>query len=251
VAGATHIGNRRANEDHYAFDAALGLLAVADGVSSRPAGRVAAEAAISALFTYLTAPSEPAILDACERVKRAFAQVHRRVREQATADDDLRGMATTLAFVVEHGDLLAIGHVGDSRVLRFRDGRLQRLTVDHRLQDDVVVRERLSPDALETHGPDTLTRAIGLRESIQPDVCVETLHPDDGILVTTDGLTCVLDDDTIAGTLRSHPNPRAAVDVLVRLALGSGAPDNIALVYGRWREIGAWLIGRRGGSGST
>jgi PPM family protein phosphatase len=239
VAGATHIGNRRANDDHYAFDEALGLLAVADGVSGRPAGRVAAEAAISALLTYLTDPSEPLIVDARERVVHAVAHVHRRVREQAAADDDLHGMATTLAFVVEHGDLLAVGHVGDSRVLRFRDGRLQRLTVDHRLKHDVLVRERLPPDALESYGPDTLTRAIGLGESVQPDVYVETLHPNDGILVTTDGLTCVVDEATIAATLHDHPDSGDAVDMLVRLALASGAPDNLALVYGRWRVIGA------------
>ncbi len=210
---------------------------MADGVSSRPAGRIAAEAAIGALFSYLTDLSLPLLVDARERVEQAFAFVHRRVREQAAAEEHLRGMATTLAFVVEHGDLLAIGHIGDSRVLRFRDGRIQRLTIDHRLENDLAVRSRLAPDVLKTYGPDTLTRAIGLGESIKPDVCIEALLPNDGILVTTDGLTGVVDDDTIAATLQRHPDPRDAADVLVRLAVASGAPDNIAFVYGHWRVI--------------
>ena len=178
------------------------------------------------------------MVDARERVEQAFAFVHRRVREQAAAEEHLRGMATTLAFVVEHGDLLAVGHVGDSRVLRFRDGCIQRLTIDHRLASDLLMRKRMPPEALETYGPDTLTRGIGLGESIRPDVCVEALRPDDGILVTTDGLTCVVDDDTIAAALQRHPVPRHAVDKLVRLALASGAPDNITVVHGRWRVVG-------------
>ena len=238
IASATHIGARHANEDYLGHDEELGLLAVADGVSARPAGRIAAETAIGALFSYLTDPSFPFLVDARERVEQAFAFVHRRVREQAAAEEHLRGMATTLAFVVEHGDLLAVGHVGDSRVLRFRDGRVQRLTIDHRLELDLLVRKRLPPEALKTYGPDTLTRGIGLGESIHPDVCVEPLRPDDGILVTTDGLTCVVDDDRITAALQRHPDPRDAVDMLVGLALAAGAPDNISLVYGRWRVVG-------------
>ena len=238
IASATHIGTRHANEDYSGHDEELGLLAVADGVSSRPAGRIAAEAAIGALFSYLTDPSFPLLVDARERVEQAFAFVHRRVREQAAAEEHLRGMATTLAFVVELGDLLAVGHIGNSRVLRFRDGRIQRLTIDHGIENDLLMRKRLPPEALEAYGSDTLTRGIGLGESLRPEVCVESLRADDGILVTTDGLTCVVDDDRIAAALQRHPDPQDAVDMLVRLALASGAPDNITVVYGRWRVAG-------------
>ena len=234
VAGATHIGARRANEDHYGFNEAAGLLVVADGVSARPAGRIAAEVAVTAFLSYLTDPRVPLLLDPKERMGDALLHVHRRVREQAAADAHLRGMATTLACVMEHGDLLVVGHAGDSRVLRFRDGRLERLTTDHRLESDIVVRSLLPREVVAKHGPHTLTRAIGLGDSILPEVRVEALLPGDGILVATDGLTAVAGEDTIAATLRRCHHPKSAVDALIRCAVAAGAPDNVACVYGVW-----------------
>ena len=237
VAGATHIGGRRANEDHYGYNEAAGLLVVADGVSCRRAGRVAAEAAVAELLRYLTDPRVPLLADPRERVERALAHVHDHVRARAAADEELGGMATTLACVVEHGRDLVIGHVGDSRVLRFREGRIERLTADHRLQTDPLVRSRIPPEVLATQDPNTLTRGIGLKESIVPDVRVERLLPGDGVLVTTDGLTVVVDEAMIAATLRRHENPQSAVDALVGCALAAGAPDNIACVYAVWRAL--------------
>ncbi len=237
VAGGTHIGGRRANEDFYGFDAAVGLLAVADGVSRRPAGRVAAETAIGALFSRLTDPRVPLLVDPRERLEHALLHVHRRVRDQAAADEHLRGMATTLACVMEEGDFLVVGHVGDSRVLRLRERLIQRLTVDHRVDTDLQMRSQLPPEALKTYGPNTLTRGIGLGENVVPEVKVEPLLPDDGVLLTTDGLTAVVDDATIAATLLQHRSPQAAVDALIRCALDAGAPDNIACVYAHWRRL--------------
>jgi protein phosphatase len=229
VAGGEHIGGRRAHQDFYSYDAALGLLAVADGVSSRPAGRIAAETAVGTLFSRLVDPRE--------RLEDALLHAHRRVRDQAAADEVLRGMATTLACVMEEGDLLVVGHVGDSRVLRLREGQLQRLTVDHRVDTDLLVRRQLPPEALKKYGPNTLTRGIGLGGKFVPEIRVEPLLPDDGVLVTTDGLTAIVDDATIAATLLQHRSPQAAVDALIRCALDAGAPDNIACVYAHWRRL--------------
>ncbi len=237
IAGASHIGKRHANEDFYAYDEAFGLLAVADGVSTRPAGRIAAESAIDALFRHLTDPRVPLFADPRERVERGFAFAHRTVREEGAADEQLHGMATTLACAMEEGDILIVGHVGHSRVLRFREGRIQRLTADHRLQTDDVVRAGLGSEAMKTFDPETLTRAIGLRESLAVDVRVEALLPHDGVLVATDGLTRVLDDDTIAATLQRYRHPQPAVDALVRCVVEAGAPDNVTCVLGLWRPM--------------
>jgi serine/threonine protein phosphatase PrpC len=173
------------------------VLAVADGVSKKPAGRVAAEAAVAALFDYVTDPNMTSPAEARERIERAFAHVHRVVREQAAADEQLRGMATTLACVMEYGKLLLVGHVGDSRVIRFREGHLERLTTDHRPDTDLLVRSQLTPAAIQAAGPNVLTRAIGLRESVTTDVSLEALRPNDGILLTTDGLTAVCGGDVV------------------------------------------------------
>ena len=237
IAGATHIGGRRANEDHFRFDQDLGLLAVADGMSSRPAGRVAAEAAINALFDYVTDPNMTSPADPRERIERAFAHVHRHVREQAAADDQLRGMATTLACAMERGRLVLVGHVGESHVIRVREGRLERLTTEQRLATNLLMRSRFMPQAVQGSDPNALTRAIGLGESVTPEVYLEALRANDGILVTTDGLTAVVDDDTIAETVQRCRFPQAIVDELIHCALVRGAPDNTTCVYGHWRPI--------------
>lgn len=234
VEGATHIGGRRSNEDHYRYDANLGVLAVSDGVSTRPAGRVAAEASIDTLFEYLTDPNMTSPAEPRERIERAFGHVNRRVYEQASADDQLRGMAATLACVMERGRLLLVGHVGDSRVIRFREGRLERLTTDHQLGTDLDTRSELTPEEIQGQDPRVLTRAIGLAEHIAPEVCVEALRPRDGILVTTDGLTAVVGDDTINAVVQHYRSPRAIVNELIQCALAAGGPDNITCVYGHW-----------------
>jgi protein phosphatase len=238
IAGTTHIGRKPTNEDHYRYDAELGLLAVANGVSSRPAPRVAAEATIEALFDYVTDPTVTSPAEPRERMQRALAHVHRRVREKALADDRLGGMAASLACALEKGRLLLVGHAGDSRVIRIRDGRLERLTTVHRRGTDPLVLSRLRP-ATQGEGGDAVTRAIGLGDSLAPEVCVEGLRANDGVLVCTDGLTAVLDDRTILQAVQRHRQPLAIVNELVQQALALGARDNITLVYGLWRAPGS------------
>jgi serine/threonine protein phosphatase PrpC len=178
----------------------------------------------------MTSPAEPR-----ERLERAFAHVNRHVRDQAAGDKQLRGMASTLACAMESGKLLLVGHVGDSRVIRFRDDRLERLTTDHRLGTDLDAQRRFTPEELQVRDPNLLTRALGLRDAVAPELCVEVVRPNDGILVTTDGLTAVVDDHTILATLRHYRSPRAIVDQLIECALAAGAPDNVTCVYGHWR----------------
>jgi PPM family protein phosphatase len=238
IAGATHIGRKPTNENHYRYDEALGLLAVASGVSRRPSARVAADAAIEALFDYVTDPTVTSPAEPRERMERALAHVHRRMRERAAADDRLLGMAATLACVLEKGRLLLVGHAGDSRVIRIREGRLERLTAVHHRSQDPLVPRRLSL-ATESDGRDGGTQAIGLGESLAPDVCVEGLRANDGVLVCTDGLTAVLDDRTILQAVQRHRQPHRIVNELVEQALAQGARDSITLVYGYWRAPGS------------
>jgi protein phosphatase len=235
IAGETHIGARRANEDHYGYDEALRFMAIADGASSRSAGRVAAEAAVAALFEYETDLEAVYPFDPRERMERAFAFANRRVRAMAADDATFRGMATTLSCVLEIGHHLIIGHVGDSRVSLFRDGRLERLTWEHRVgRDPAGAESRSQAAATREFG---LARAIGLAEAVTVDARVEKLLPNDGILLATDGLTDVVDDDAVLGILQCGLHPRATVEELVRAALSRGAPGNVTAVYALWRPV--------------
>jgi len=219
VAGASNIGGERRNEDVYRWDDELGLFAVAEGVTTRPAALVAAETAVHALFAYVTDSNNTSPATARERLERAMGHVNRQVREEATKDANLRGMATAFACAVQHGKLLLVGHVGDSRIMRFRKGQLERLTTDR-------------------HTGNEPTRAMGLADRVLADVSVEVLQSGDGVLLTTSGLTRVLDDGTIAAILQRARGPRMAVDELIKAALRRTAPENLTCIYGCWRRIG-------------
>ena len=149
----------------------------------------------------------------------ALGHVNRQVREEAARDANLRGMATAFACAMQHGKLLLVGHVGDARVMRFRNGQLERVTSDHRKDDELM-------------------RALGLADRVVADVSVEVLHAGDGVLLATSGLTNVLDDGTIAAILQRARGPRAAVDELIKAALRHTAPQNLTCVYACWRPIG-------------
>ena len=217
-AGASHIGGQPANEDFYFCDEDLGLLAVADGMAPHRAARVAAETAVEALAAHVEDPNATPPAGARERLERALAHVNRHVREAAAKDDHLVGMATTLACALEIGKVLVVGHVGDSRVMRFRKGELEPLTTDHRRGTE-------------------LTRAMGLADRVIPDICVEAIHAGDGILLATAGLTSVLDHDTVAAILHHDRSPRALADDLINAALRRTAPQNLTCVVGRWKSL--------------
>lgn len=235
IAGATHIGARRANEDHYGYDAGLRFMAIADGVSSRPAGRVAAEAAVAALFEYETDLDVVYPFDPHERMARAFSFANRRVRAMSAEDPVLAGMLTTLTCALQLAHCLVVGHVGDSSVSRFRDGRLERLTRDHRVGRDPAGTDP-SSEAPAT-GELGLTRAVGLAETITVDAFVEKVRPNDGVLLATDGLTDVVGDAAILEIFQRSADPHAIVEELVRAAVSRGAPGNVTAVYAQWRAV--------------
>jgi protein phosphatase len=144
-------------------------------------------------------------------------------------------MAASLTCVMEKGRLLIVGHVGDCRVIRIREGRTERLTTDHRRGTDPLVLS--APGASQGNDPTAVTRAIGLGESLAPDVCVEGLREKDGLLVATAGLTAIADEQAILATVQRGRNARHVVNELIQYALARGAPDNLTCIYARWQSI--------------
>lgn len=239
VAGGTYQGNRPRNDDSIAHDQEAGVLAVGDGMSQRPAGDVASKISVQAALDYFKTPETTWPSDLRERMCEAFDMANRRVRERARSAPDLEEMATTLACVVDQHELLIIAHLGDSRVLRFRDDRLERLTTDHRLGNDETMRGRFSREQVDALGPKGLTRAIGLRDSVGAlvEVRLERLLAEDILLVTTAGLTDVVPEERISAIVRTFRQPRAIVSRLLDLAVQAGDPDNMSCVVGRWRSV--------------
>jgi protein phosphatase len=216
---------RRRNEDAYVV--APPLFAVADGMGGAQAGEVASKLAAAALED-----TDPGALSAPDRVESLIQEANRRVHERSTADPSTSGMGTTMTVAIVEGSTVTIGHVGDSRAYLVRDGRLEQLTEDHSLVNELLKSGKLTPEEAVTHPQrSVITRAVGT----DPDVDVDsfTIDAQDGdvFLLCSDGLTDMVDDEDILDVAASYPHDLDRVTKsLVSAANRGGGEDNITVV---------------------
>ena len=228
-AGRTHPGKvRRRNEDSYVLDPPL--FAVADGMGGAQAGEVASRLTAAAFREFHEADRLPPD----ERLQAIIQEANRRIYDRAHADSDFSGMGTTVTAALLTGGRVTIGHVGDSRAYRIRNGELEQLTDDHSLVGDLMRSGRLTPEEADAHPQrSVITRALGT----DPDVDVDTLaieaEPGDLFLLCSDGLTTMVADDDILGILAAAPTLDDAARALVRAANTGGGEDNVTVVLFR------------------
>jgi serine/threonine protein phosphatase PrpC len=225
---------RRVNEDAYYVRAPI--FVVADGMGGAQAGEVASRLAAESFDRELPGGPPQSTLE------EAFAFANRRIHEHAASDESHAGMGTTLtaAIVDSENDEVAIGHVGDSRAYRLRDSKLERLTQDHSLVEELRRKGQLTDRQAEEHPQRSIiTRALGPEPEVEPDIHTEQAKPGDVYLVCSDGLTTMLGEERIQHLLRSATNLEAAVRALVDEANRAGGRDNITAVAFRLEEVGA------------
>jgi protein phosphatase len=222
-AALTDIGLRReVNQD--AFLATDRLWAVADGVGGGPGGDVAARIAIEALSR-----GASTVEDLERRAQDAAADVHAVSR----AVPDLTGMATTLTAALLTPAGLAVVHAGDSRLYRLRAGRLEQLTEDHALVDQLVRNGVIKPERAASHPlRNMLTRALGRDPDVDYQRLLVPTRPGDLFMLCSDGLNKMVGDDAIAAILGAHPALETATLELVRAANAAGGRDNVTVVLG-------------------
>lgn len=242
-AGDTHIGGRDHNEDAVLLRPDLDLYMVADGAGGHNAGNIAAALATTTVAHYFestqeearTAPAydEMGLSWAARRLASAFQRANREVLDVASGSEHKRGMGTTL--VAAYFDLprstLVLGHVGDSRCYRLRDGRLELLTQDHTLLNDVLeLKPDIDADSAAKLPRNVITNALGMDDNIRVSVRTYEVAAGDRYLLCSDGLTDEVDDGQIAQALTVGGSVGEQVQLLIDLARGSGARDNIAVI---------------------
>ena len=222
----------RADEVNYA-------MVVADGMGGHAAGEVASRLAISALVTLvLDVPDwffgvdEEGTPEIERRARRIVQQVSSLLFERGREDAKLRGMGSTLTAARSYGRDLLIVHVGDSRAYLFRAGQLHRLTKDHTYAQMMVDCGRLQACDVASSGvAHILTNAIGgSTDQVDVDVDLLRLENSDRVLLCSDGLTDLVDDDAITKTLTGSPTSSDACAELMRQALEGGGRDNITVI---------------------
>jgi protein phosphatase len=234
AAAGSDVGRRRAaNEDHYALAPEVGLYLVADGLGGHVAGQIASEiAAESALRTVRTLEgAQPSL---AEKLRYAVIAANREVHETSRKRRELTGMGTTLVALLAQEGRAALAHVGDSRAYLVRGDRIRQLTDDHSLVGELVRRREISADAAREHPQrHVLTRAVGVRPQVEPDLAELSPEAGDVFVLCSDGLTGHVRDEEIALAVADGVDPQEAVDRLIRLANERGGEDNITVVIVR------------------
>ncbi len=237
AAASTHVGlRRRVNEDRYALAPDLGLYLVADGMGGHTAGQVASQlAAESSLRAVETLQAGSVSLS--EKLRHAVDFANREIYSQARMQPELAGMGTTLVCLLAHEGRAALAHVGDSRAYLIRSGRIRQLTDDHSLVGELLRRREISEDAAREHPHrHVLTRALGVRKSVEPDLAEISPQPGDQFVMCSDGLTNHLLDEEIAAAVSSDGDLQAACEALVDLANRRGGEDNTTVVIVRFEK---------------
>ncbi|HEX2295505.1 MAG TPA: Stp1/IreP family PP2C-type Ser/Thr phosphatase [Actinomycetota bacterium] len=222
----TDVGRvRKGNEDSYLLEAPI--YAVADGMGGHIAGDVASATAVAEISDGIDRSPPEDGADLAELVTRANGAIW----EKARSDPSLRGMGTTCTLVMIDGDVAHIAHVGDSRAYLLRDGSFRQLTEDHTLVERMVREGRLSAEEAANHPQrNVITRALGVDANVQVDVSEERLSDGDRILITSDGLTSMVEPEEIAEVLDRERDPQAAADRLVEMANDAGGEDNVTVL---------------------
>jgi PPM family protein phosphatase len=250
-AGSTDAGRkRRRNEDAFVRDPPL--FAVADGMGGAQAGEVASRLAAAAFREFHEADE----LDPEERLVAIIQEANRRIFERARSDAEASGMGTTITAALVSGSGVAVGHVGDSRAYRLREGRLEQLTEDHSLVADLVRSGRLTPEEADTHPQrSVITRALGTDREVDVDTFTVEAAPGDVFLLCSDGLTTMVDDEEVSQTVASADTLDQAAKGLVKAANRAGGEDNITVVLfevaGEPAELEDTAIARPNGRGEA
>ncbi len=201
------------------------LFAVADGMGGHEAGEVASELTIKTLEQL--APAHP---DA-QALERAVEAANLNVLQAPSQGIGREGMGTTLTAAMIEGERLLIAQVGDSRAYLLHQGELQQLTRDHSLMMDLIEAGQITPEEARVHpNRSVITRAIGSDPHMKPDIYELNISAGDRLLLCSDGLSTMLEDDEIQTIMRHTPSPQQCASDLVDAALQAGGYDNVTVV---------------------
>ncbi|APR83141.1 Protein serine/threonine phosphatase PrpC, regulation of stationary phase [Minicystis rosea] len=244
---STDVGKLRDhNEDNFLVDRKLCLFIVADGMGGHAAGEVASALAVRIIHEELKKERETiaamgaqsrgsrTILSLLEQaVQRACGKIH----EEARLDPQKRGMGTTLSALLIAGSHGFIAHVGDSRIYLLREGRIQQVTEDHTVFNELIKRGKLTREQIEKVAQkNAITRAVGVYERVEVDTLTIEVLPGDQFLLASDGLHGYIAHPAELEPYFEEEDPDVATAGLVELANRKGGKDNITAVLVRLGE---------------
>jgi len=239
--GQTDVGSERDhNEDAIGYDEDIALAVLADGMGGHRGGEMASAITVSTVLDIITnrmknTPSgetddESGYSRESLIVHEAISRANKKVHDSSQANEQFRGMGTTIVVALFYDNRFTVAHVGDSRLYRLRDGELEQLTRDHSLIQELIDRGFYTPEqARHSLNKNLVTRAVGINSQIQIDIQEDIAMVDDIYLLCSDGVNDMIEDNVIRSAImeNSHDLNQAASEI-IRLANQHGGKDNIS-----------------------
>ncbi len=241
--GLTDTGKvREHNEDAIAYDSDIGLFVLADGMGGYNAGEVASGIAVKTIMNLVreayavqelenpdrsTGLSRPGII-----LRDAIARANMIIHHTAKSQEQCEGMGTTVVAGLLYDNKVVIAHVGDSRMYRLRGDRFEQVTLDHSLLQELVDRGFYTPEeAQRVTNKNYVTRALGVEPSVEVEIHEEPVQRGDYLVLCSDGLTDMVEDEDIHLTISTFgANLDTVAKQLVQLANDNGGRDNVSVL---------------------
>lgn len=233
--GLTDVGRIRSNnEDAYMINPKASYCLVADGMGGAAAGEMASQIfaqTATELFTEGLPPSEQVLV---EKVQATFLEANDRILDHVEKHPEHKGMGCTAELLAFTSTGFVIGHMGDSRTYRLRQGNFKQLTKDHSLVQDQIDQGLITAEQARSHRMrNIILRAVGVRPSPALDTMRGLIFNGDLFLLCSDGLTDLVEDDDILRVLQGNRDLASKAEQLVELANDAGGKDNVTVVLAK------------------
>lgn len=245
IVNISDVGKKRPhNEDSTASDPATGLVVLADGMGGYKAGEVASAIAVTTIMHEVRQGlrhvkrgrgASQGFSSEAQLLKKAITDANTGIFNTAKSEPTCRGMGTTVVVGLFQNNKVCIAHVGDSRLYRLRNDKLEQITADHSLIQELVDRGLYTREEAIANTPKNLvTRALGVESNVDIDILEVDVLPSDIYLLCSDGLNDMVNDEEIRLTLRKYSaNLVKSAQELVRMANQRGGRDNISVILVR------------------
>lgn len=240
--GLTDVGHKRAtNEDSYLINDELKLYMIADGMGGHSGGEFASKMAVATIeevIKGINEDPEATVIsgvnteeaDYGDRLRYAIGMASSRIFDRALYDASLKGMGTTTVAAICHDGFVYVANVGDSRAYLFHANKMSQITIDHSLVSEQLQAGYITKQDMRKHKlRNIITRSVGYQEEVEIDLQKIEVHMGDKILLCSDGLTNMVEDEDIEKTILENPS-REACRKLIEQANAGGGEDNVTVL---------------------
>jgi PPM family protein phosphatase len=241
--GLTDTGKvREHNEDTIAYDADIGLLVLADGMGGYNAGEVASGIAVKTIVNLVREQVEREDMNIQDRdsglsrpaiiLRDAIHRANKIIYQTARTQPQCEGMGTTVVAALFFDNKVTVAHVGDSRLYRQRNDKLEQVTMDHSLLQELVDRGFYSAEeAQRAANKNYVTRALGVEPNVDVEIQDVVVQKGDAYMLCSDGLSDMVEDEDIHLTINTFgDNLDTVAKQLIQLANDNGGRDNVSVV---------------------